>query len=211
MRHMIALFVCFFMFILATGCMKATHDCPPGTYWDSEQGVCVEKERQVSESPQDFSNNLDKAVQQAIKCVKDNNNQFNQAFARLIEIAKKNPKIKNADKIKSFVRAVAVDAPYVPRDKAIKKWNRYFVPYYFVSASYKYKSIQTYCDEKQSIKHQVNQELKDKEIGLLECMANPSNKDKVQSWYQQAKATARSLKDGIDAACKACGEKSGVF
>ena len=178
--------------------------CPPGTYWDSKRKVCVQIQTPKPACLDDSMVDLSKAVDIAIKCVKADNTKFNQSFASLINIARKNPDINNGETILRLIKAVAIDAPYVPAKDAKMKWNRYFAPHFFVSAAYLYESIKNYCPQKEEIKRNIDDELRDKKIGLLECMADQAHKDEVSVLYRQAEDTAVAVKKGIDAACHAC-------
>ena len=151
--------------------------------------------------------NLNRAVDMAIECVKFDTNKFDIAFARLISIAQQSPSINNGEIILRFISAVAIDAPFIPAKRAKMKWNRYFAPTFYVSMGYMYDSIKNYCPDRIKIKRSIDEELTQKKIGFLKCMADQTSKDEAFALYRQAEETAMSLKIGLDAACKACCSK----
>jgi len=190
-----------------TGCATTqTSKCPAGYEWDEGYKVCKQMEEKAL-CPDDSMIDLKKAVEIGIDCVKVDRNNFDKVFAVLISIARKNPDINNGEIILNLIKAVAMDAPYIPERRAKMKWNRYFSPYMFVTVAYKYEKISNYCDKKNEIKRQIQEELKNKKTGLLDCMADQDNKAFIAEQYRQSEEIAVSLEKSIDAVCKACCEQ----
>ena len=193
--------------------VQTPKECPSGTYWDANLQVCVQKKKAVKAimpikpeaiCPDSSIIDLNQAVNMATECVKSDKSKFNTAFATLISIAQQSPDINNGAIILKFIKAVAIDAPFVPAKAAKMKWNRYFSPNFFVSMGYMYDNIKNYCKDKAEIKRNIDEELGHKKVGLLKCMANNRSKNEAAALYRQAEQTAIALKRGLDAACMAC-------
>ena len=195
---------------LLTACAATrSSKCPAGFVWDAQNKVCLQiaVQKEKSPCPDDSMTDLRKAVEIGIDCVKADRNNFDRVFATLISVAGKNPNINNGEIILNLIKAVAIDAPFIPVKQAKIKWNRYFSPYMFVSVDYQYERIANYCHKKNEIKQQIEEELGDKKIGLLYCLADQENKAVVAEQYRQAEEIAVSLQKSIDAVCKACCEQ----
>lgn len=200
----VAVFIC--SFFLACTTMRS-QKCPPQTYWDESRKVCVQITPAGPVCPDSSMINVDKAVDLAIACVQADPGKFDKVFATLITIARENPNIDNGEKALKFIKAVAIDAPFVSEKKAKMKWNKFFSPYLFVTLAYEYDIIRNCCGRKTELIKQIDQELANKKVGLLGCMADQAHKNEAIELYQQAEKTACSLKQGLRAACAACCEE----
>lgn len=202
MKHLRLLALLFVASTFLTACHYVRQPaCPAGYHWDAEKKVCIQNPQAKPEvqCPDQTIVDIDRAVNMSINCVKADPQKFDRIFAVLIDICKGNPSKDNAGKIQRFVQAVSVEAPYVRVKKAEMKYNRYFSPHKFSSAYYEMETIQAMCGKKQELLSQIDEELADKKVGMLECMAAPD-------WYKISEQTAVSLKTGINATCKACCE-----
>ena len=117
---------------------------------------------------------------------------------RLLKIAEGDPNKGNKARFSEFL-VWAADAGLLSRRQATERYNRYFNAK-FVSMMGDYSVCEQTCPDKSRVMTNMEQELADKELGLIKVSADPAE-------YQRANQLLRETELVLEATCMACGEQ----
>lgn len=141
--------------------------------------------------------NLEQAISQARFDLETGcEHEFDTYFQRLLTIAEGDPKKENKASFSDFL-LWSNDVGLLSKRQARETYNRYFGVKY-VSLVSDYSVCSQTCPQQSDVMRNMNQELGDKEQGLLKVSADRLNYTRASNLYQETELV-------LEATCEACG------
>ena len=121
--------------------------------------------------------------------------QFDRYFAELLQIAQANPDPLNKPLFSDFL-VRASDSGLITKRQAKERYNRYF-NIKFVSFTGDYNTCSQACPIQAQVMSNMQDELRDKQLGLLEASEDKSS-------YYRADHLLKETQLVLEATCRAC-------
>jgi hypothetical protein len=142
---------------------------------------------------------LDKAIDQGIRTVRDCNERYDEVYEALLEIAASDGDPENKTKLYRFARTL-VDEKVVPADRTRESFRQYFDTD-FVSIPDSSISVAVQCGSSDDLKEAMRAELEKKEVGLRWVMGDEEGFAHVTKSYTR-------FVDAMDIVCSTFNDDS---
>jgi hypothetical protein len=136
---------------------------------------------QASYCPIPTGYNLDKAVEQGLKTVRNCNEKYDEVFAALLDIAATDADPENKTKLYQFSRTL-VDEKVIPADKTRESFREYFDAD-FVCIPVNSVSVATQCRTANALKDEMSVELDKKKVGFQQVLGDEQGYVDVRNSY----------------------------